>query len=424
MKIRKYIPWIAGCMTLLLLILFLTVWGLSTKTANEEEEKAVVLTVMLPQTHNKNFFLELIEQFENEHSNIRIELQVIPDNQWIDVVKKKVLVRETPDIIRIDRELLENIGVENFCEMTPEESWYDRVIPIQRESKEVNGKLYGLPIISGESFFVVYNREIFKKYDLKIPRNVEQFEAVCEILKENGEVPLYVSDKDSWTTQTAFNAIAPQVTGEEVWEELRTGQISWSEVPEFAEIFQTMKELREKGYTNENYRDATYTGAVNAMAHGEAAMYIVGNYFIQDVLELNPEADLMVFPVPYEKDVLTMFEGQGQLSVFQDSRHQKEAELFLEWFSQADHMDVFTKGWGCLPVFSDQQQELSEIQQFLQEEYVVPKRTVSSVQDRFSGIDWSDFWTYQQLMCIGDMSPGEALQAWDIVFERQITEGP
>ncbi len=423
MKVKKYVPWIAGCLGLIGLILVLTVLGLLEKNVEKEEEQTVILTMMLPQTHNKNFFIQLIDQFEREHEHIQIELQVIPDNQWLDVVKKKVLVCETPDIIRIDRYLLEDIGAEYFVEMTEEKPWYDRVIPMQRESKEVNGKLYGLPVNSGESFGVVYNREIFERYGLEIPTNIEEFEEVCEKLKQNNEIPVYVSDKDSWTVQVAFNAIAPQVIEQAVWEKLRVGQISWSEIPEFVEIFQRMKGLREKGYTNENYRDATYTGAVNVMAHGEAAMYIAGNFFVQDALALNPELDLMVFPVPYERDVLTWMEGQGQLSVFRDCRHQKEAELFLNWFSQAEHMDVFTEGWGCLPVFSDQKQHLSESQQFLQEEYVIPGRTVAAVQDRFPEIDWSDFWTCQQGVYIGTLSPQEALDMWDIYYERQIAAG-
>ena len=409
-----------SCGLILVIIFSLIVMGLPKEGKGSEPKEAVVLTMMLPQTHYKDFFIQLIKKFEEDHPDIQIDPQVIPDNTWTEVVKTKVQVRETPDIIRIEKSVIKEVGVEHLVEMTEEASWFDRVILEQRESKMLDGKLYGLPVESGPAMGVVYNREIFEANHLEIPKNMEEFREVCRKLKARGIIPLFASDKDSWTVQVPFNITAPQLVSEKVWEELRTGKLKWSEVGEFEQILQDMRDLREDGYTNVDYMDATYTSATNAMAHGEAAMYIMGGFFIQEVQTLNPEIDLMVFPVPYGKDVLTIIEGGGQFSVFKDSRHSAEAAVFLEWLSQPENMDVFTEGWSYMPVFVDQNQKLTKYHQFLQNEYIVPKRTVPSLQNTIPDIDWSDYWDYQQEVYAGVITPMEALEKWDISFKWQI----
>lgn len=419
---KKYTMYLAGGAALVILLALVLLW-MPKGAADVEEKKEVVLTMMLPQTHYKNFFIRLIETFETENPDIRIEPQVIPDNSWTDIVKTKVLVRETPDIIRIDKALLMDVGAEHFIEMTADVPWYDRALPEQRESKLVDGRLYGLPVESGSEFGVVYNRSMFETYHLQVPENMEEFRQVCRALKEEGILPLYVSDKDAWTVQVPFNAVAPQVAPDEVWEQLKTGKRKWSEIPEFEAILQEMKALREEGYTNPDYVDATYTGALDALANEKAAMYIMGGFMIQDVQTLNPDIDLMLFPVPYGKDVLTLLKGEGQFSVFRDSRHAKEAGIFLEWLSRPENMDRFTEGWNYRPGFSGQDPELSEYQQFLLDTYITPERTVFSVQDQVEGIDWSSFWSLQQQMYAGAISPGEALERWDASFEEQMERG-
>ena len=418
MIVKKYVVWTAGS----LILLFVVICSfLFTHQKSEKKEEPVTLTLMMPQSHYKDFLEKLLNDFEEENPDIRIELQLIPENQWNDVVERKVLVRETTDIIRIDRELLRSVGTEYFVEMTEEQPWYDRVDPRQMKSKMVDGRLYGLPLNTDSEFGVVYNREIFERLGLEIPHTLDEWREVCQALKDNGVTPLYVSDKDAWTVQIAFNSIAPQTVGEEVWEGLRSGSISWESVPQFRQILEDLYALRTDGYTNDDYADATYTEAVDVMAAGEAAMYIGVESFVSDVQKVNPETDLMMFPVPYEKDVLTILDGQGQFSVFKDSKHIEEAERFLDWFSQPEHMDIFTEGWQTGRVFKDQKQEVPEFLQELEKDYISPGRTTLGVQDRFPGIIWDEFWNYQQEMYAGIESADEVFRQWDLIYQEQVS---
>lgn len=380
------------------------------------------LTFMMPQTHYKDFLKASLAQFEREHPGIHIEVQAIPDNQWTNLVQTKMAVRETPDLIRIDKSLIADVGPENFVELTDAERWYSRVLPAQLENKKIDGKLYGLPVSSTSSIGIVYNRALFKQYGVEYPANFEELKTACQAFKEKGLVPLYASDKDSWTVQIGINAAATQTMPADSWEKLMKGTLHWTEIPELETVLSDFADLRRLGYTNADYIEGTYESAVSAMAQGQAAMCITGQFFVNDVLKQNPEADLMMMPVPYQKDVLTVIEGPGQISIYKNSPHIEEAKVFLDWFSQPDNMDVFNGGWSHLPVFKDQNLKMSEWQQRLYDDYVSQGRTVTQIDEKLTGVDLNDFWGYQQEMMGGALDAKQVLEKWDASFADQMRD--
>lgn len=409
------------CFTVLLLSMVLAGCAAREKAAEETVKKQTVLTLMMPQSHDKDFFQELLREYESEYPETRIEVQRIPDNQWIDLVKAKAAVGEMPDMIRIDRGLLEEAGPDHFVKFDDSETWYNRVIEEQRVNKEINGCLYGMPISSSSSVGIIYNSEIFERLNLSIPHNMEEFRAVCEAIRLEGIIPIYASDKDSWTTQLFFSCMAVQLTDDFLWERLMSNQIKWAEVEEFERMLYDVKSLREDGYTNPDFLEATYDGAVEAFAEGKAAMYVSGQFFIQDVIKRNPEREIMMMPVPYDnRDVLAIISGPGMFAVSKDSEHINEARHFLEWFSAPEHMDIFNRGWSHMPVFQDQKMVMNSWQKYLYDNYIVKGKTVLEIDDILSGINMNEFWNNQREMMAGRMTAGQVLEEWDRDFAEQM----
>ena len=59
----------------------------------------------------------------------------------------------------------------------------------------VGGETYGLPFYS-TSYGIVYNKVLFKKYGISVPRTYEEFLQVCERLKGEGIAPLAVGGNE------------------------------------------------------------------------------------------------------------------------------------------------------------------------------------------------------------------------------------
>lgn len=389
------------------------------EAAGQERE---IITFMLPQSHDRDFFQREVEAFEAEYPQYDIEVQKIPDNQWIDVVKAKAAVREMPDIIRIDKGLLEDVGTERFLEFDGSQSWYDRVLEEQLENKKIDGKLYGLPVGSTSSVGLICNLELFEQYQVEPPKTMEELRRVCGVFRDAGITPFYASDRDSWTTKHGFCTAATQIMPEQIWEELKTNRIKWADVPEFVRILEEFAALRTDGLTNPDYLQATYDSAVEAMAAGKTAMYLSGNFFVTDVKKYNEAIRLTMVPGPYDGNVLTIIDGPGMFAVSKDSPHTEAAEVFLEWFSQPDIMDEFNAGWNHYPVFQDQKLQLADWQRELYDDYIKTGRVRPQLDEIFSGIDLNAFWSYQQDMMAGRMTAQEVLARWDVSFEEQMRD--
>ncbi len=387
--------------------------------ADVPEDGVVTLTLMLPQTHYKAFLRESIRQFEEERGNCKIAVQPIPDNQWVNTIKTKAFTNETPDIVRIDKSVMLQIGVERFAAMDGSEPWISRAIPRELESKEIAGKLYGLPAASNSNIGIVCNMALFAEHGLAVPRSMEEFWQVCAAFRAAGVTPLYASDKSTSATQIWFSAAAPQIAPPAIWEELLTNAAKWSEVPAFEQVLNDLATTRQKGYTNADYMMATYDSAVEAMAEGNVAMYVSGHFFIRDVLAAQPEMRLAMVPMVYA-DKITTIQSQGMFAIFQRSEHVELAKEFLNWFSQADNMDAFTKGWGYTHLFADQQSPLPGWLETLEQDYWSQDKYVLHVDSLMLGVDFTDFWNYFQQLVAGEITAAETLRQWDISYANQM----
>jgi ABC-type glycerol-3-phosphate transport system substrate-binding protein len=400
-------PWAAGC-------------GFNNNgKAAETKPETVTLTLALPQTHYKDFLRESIKLFEAEHKNLKIEVQPIPDNQWVNTIKTKAFTNETPDIVRIDKSVMLQIGTERFIEMDGSEPWVGRAIPKELESKKLEGRLYGLPAASDSSIGIICNRELFIKHNLEIPKSIDEFWQVCEAFKKAGVTPLYASDRATSSTQIWFSAAAPQLVPDETWGKLLANEIKWSEVPEFERVLTDLAASRRNGYTNADYMMSTYDSSVEAMSGGNLAMCLSGHFFIRDVLAANPGMNLVMSPMVYA-DRITSIQSQGMFAIFKNSDKVDLAKEFLNWFSQADNMDAFTGGWGYTHLFSDQKSPLPGWLEELERNYLSQGKHVPHVDSQMVGVDFMDFWSYFQQLVGGEITASEALALWDASYSSQM----
>lgn len=407
--------------TVMLLSLLLAGCGIRADETQGKDDAEVTLSFMMPQSHYKDFLKEELALFEKEHPGCHIEVLRIPDNQWIEVVKAKAAVGEMTDLIRIDRGLLQDIGTDKFVEFDERESWYDRIREDSLDNKLIDGKLYGLPIGGNSSLGIICNRDLFDQLELEPPVNMEELRLVCARIREAGYTPLYASDKDAWTVQIGFSTAASQITSQETWDRLKTNRLKWSQVDEYVTILEEFLSLRTDGFTNSDYLEATYAGAVEAMADGEIAMYLSGQFFVNDVLKVNPDRRLLMVPGPYNGQILTVVNGPGLFAVSAKSDYVEEARVFLDWFSQPEPMERFHQGWSHQPVFQDEEPQQGDWQQYLYDNYITQGKTAHEIDEIFSGIDLNDFWNYQQEMMMGSMDAREVLEKWDASFAEQMS---
>ncbi|MEY4290716.1 MAG: hypothetical protein RL130_658 [Actinomycetota bacterium] len=74
-----------------------------------------------------------------------------------------------------------------------------------------SGKLYGVPTY-GEYVGVFYNKDLFAKYNVSIPKTIDQFEAALKTFKAAGVTPLSIGGGDYQTVHNIYALTASRAT--------------------------------------------------------------------------------------------------------------------------------------------------------------------------------------------------------------------
>jgi raffinose/stachyose/melibiose transport system substrate-binding protein len=75
------------------------------------------------------------------------------------------------------------------------------------------GEIYAIPYggLSGSGIY--YNKKIFEKLGLSVPKTIAELEAACETLKANGYIPFSLANQSKWTGSMYFMYLATRYGG-------------------------------------------------------------------------------------------------------------------------------------------------------------------------------------------------------------------
>ena len=213
----------------------------------------VTLTYMASQDWVMDAEQALGKKFE-EQTGIHIDYQIIPSDQYFNVLQTKLNSGEAPDIFGgqsgvTDLKLQYNVE-KNAVDLSAE-PWAKQEDPLVAAQSTVNGKLYGLTYWDtlGTSWVVNYNKNIFEKYNLSEPKTYAEFKALCQKLLDNGIQPMYEPISDGWHHVLWFPELGPRY--EEVTpglaDQLNANKATFADNPTMLTALTQLKELYDLG---------------------------------------------------------------------------------------------------------------------------------------------------------------------------------
>lgn len=81
------------------------------------------------------------------------------------------------------------------------------------EQAAYNGRLYAVPTYNVSLAGIFYNKEMFARYGLEVPKTISELEAVCERLKKEGITPFALANAPKWTGSMYFQCLAARKGG-------------------------------------------------------------------------------------------------------------------------------------------------------------------------------------------------------------------
>ncbi|QUH30295.1 ABC transporter substrate-binding protein [Vallitalea guaymasensis] len=169
-------------------------------------------------------------------------------------------------------------------------------------------KVFGAPL--GIDIGVVfYNKEIFEKHNLQVPKTYEELKSVMSTLRENEVIPFVLANQPKWPGSFWYMYLVDRLGGEEAFDKAfkRDGG-SFNSQP-FVEAGEYIQDLVDAKAFNDGYNGLPYdAGTARQLLYTDrAAMMLLSNTFINLVRKEAPDYEEKVgmFPFP------TMPNGKG-----------------------------------------------------------------------------------------------------------------
>ena len=236
-----------------------------------------------------------------------------------------------------------------------DEVWTEEVranIPdvVEDMCKMPDGHYYAVPLGIQQAGVVFYNKHVFEKYGLQEPRTWEEFWQICETLKANGVDAIALGDRNAWPLTYIFRTITAS-EGIEYYEDFINGKIT---DPNDARLLDSLNKLnRMLDYVNSDHAALTWDQAVALVAKGEAAMNIMGECAVGELLiaGLDYPEDFDVFFLPGTEDIYGV-----SLDVFCLPKGAKHPDTALKWLKvlvTPECQAAFAAPKGFIPARTD-----------------------------------------------------------------------
>lgn len=208
--------------------------------------------------------------------------------------------------------------------------------------KASNGKHYGVPF-AVQVVGIFYNKDIYKKYNLKEPKTWDELVKNAEILKKNGVTPFFVPGKAGWALAMQHAMTGVSVLGPCWIKRLLDGETNFLD-PAWAHVNKLLNDL--KVYYQDGYMANTTDDLSAAFAFGQAAMVFYGIWGYGMWKDLNPNVNVGYFMVPpdckYAQPWAYVF-MDGSFALTSNSKHKDMALKVLQFTATPRFGTIFAK---------------------------------------------------------------------------------
>lgn len=317
------------------------------KTEDDGEKKEEVTLTMLIDNGTEPDGYEAVLALAEEKLGIHVEVEVRPGGDEGDnIVKTRLASGDMADLCVYNTgSLLSALNPsEYFIDMTDSgvASTFDDAFT---KAASVDGVLYGVPFGSSSAGGVMYNKEIYEKYNLEVPETWDEFKHNLDVLKDAGETALIGSFGESWTAQVPYLADNYSVVqqdpdfpagfteGTKKYATSEAGLRSWEKLEETTP------------YYNEDYLATNYNDACDMLVNGDGAHYIMLTMALRNIYTLYGDEvnKIGFFPIPgdtKEQTGLTVW-ASGAIYGNKNSGKVEDIKRFMEFWVSDEAIDTY-----------------------------------------------------------------------------------
>lgn len=326
--------------------------GCTQTTKSDHEE--VTLSYAIWNKDQEPLYRELADRFEEDNPGIKIEIEVIPYDQYLTKIEMASQGGTAPDLFWMNGPNFikyAKSGVLEPLEEFVEKDNYDlSVYPDSLvELYTHNDDLYGMPTV-WDTIGLFYNKELFDEAGVDYPTEDWTWEDLVEASEK-----LTDEDKGVWgiaatcTDQQGFYNTIFQNNGYIVSEDKSH---SGYDKPEAIKGIQCWVDLIEKGYSP-TYEQMTDTKAEDLFASGKVAMMYAGSWMtikFNNSENIAGKYDVEILPKMEKR--ATVLHGMSNV-MYKDTEHPEETWKFMKYLSGVEAGQYLAKEGALLPAHEE-----------------------------------------------------------------------
>jgi ABC-type glycerol-3-phosphate transport system substrate-binding protein len=383
------------------------------------EEGSVTLTLYGDAGNvQRPYYQKMIALYEEATGN-KIDLQGIDSDNFESICQMKFQTGDIPDLFlhQGGTSLDAYNPTENFYDFTDAE-WVEDVAASVLPSCERNGVVYGLPYWEASYSGVIYNMKIFEELGIELPKTQEEFDAVCDVLLENGIQPIYLPVKDIWPILYQYG-MDPIFEDEDLLKQLNSNEITYAEIPAMQDMIQWFSDAGSKGYFGESFATDTWDDIMEIMGEGEAAMFYCWDTWMYSDYDSESYTytaeDFGLMPAFMGSNEEGTFEGPNvNLTIVNKNGANVEAAVeFVEFMADPENYNAAMDGFETAPVFKNETNITATPQYTNAAEWIDEVGTASIANPNIIGFSSIDGATCIQDMLVGNISVDECLAEMD-----------
>lgn len=293
--------------------------------------------------------IEAVCKAAKEKLGINIEIEKVSGGEDLDnIVKTRLASGDMSDIIAYNTgSLLGTLNPAEYFYDLSNEAFASTFDDTFKEAASVDNKLYGIPQGSTQCGAVLYNKEMYEKYDLKVPKTWDEFLANCDVLKNAGETAVIGSFGDAWTTQVPFlgDQYNVNAVNSHFAEDFEAGKVKYATDAGGIRSFEKMKDLTP--YYNSDYLATSYDDGCEMLAEGKGAQWFMLTSALGNIYSLYGDDvnKIGVFAIPGddpEKNGITVWQSHG-FYINKNSEKVQDVLKFFEFYVSKEGMDIYNE---------------------------------------------------------------------------------
>lgn len=351
---KKRIVWTNAALVLILIFSLTACGGKKeetkagqTSSLQETSDEPVTITYSTFRAEDEVIFNQLIEKFQQENPGITVKFESNKDGgAYYQTLKANLSSGQAPDVFDIHPNTdYTTFAKEGIIADLSDQPFVTNYQDGPKALTTIDGKIYGFNH-AVNLICVIYNKEIFKKHNVDVPKDWNDFVSIVNKLKAGGEGGIAYAGGDVKTVWL-FNAIANELMNPADYKAFTEGidNGSVTTIKDNAKIYTALKTLSEynkQGLLYTNSDGVKYPQSLSLFAQGKSPMVIIGTWTFGTKDTDYPGIDVGIFPIPTLEGTQVGYAEPAQISVVNaKSKHIEAAKKWVNFLGSPENAAIY-----------------------------------------------------------------------------------